>query len=233
MKSCISTTPSFGADSTRQEMAFEIFKNYSHWSTSMRKFLLLAIIINLCLCLQVRAENRSQNPAKPQTFSFGGFRLMMSEADQKKAFPSSVIQHSDYSDYITVAPQDRKDLVTVGSIFKQKNQPHVAQLGFSYDIDPNKPADYYRDEFKQYPRCETVLKPLIQRYGAPIRPGDEQVEGLMYSHYLWETDKEKLVLFCARYVARKGKKTFASAVQISRNLPNSGCKRRTCIDPLP
>ena len=158
---------------------------------------------------------------------------MMSEADQKKAFPNSVIQPSDYSDYITVAPQDRKDLVTAGSIFKQKNQPEVAQLDFSYDIDPNKPADYYRDEFKQYPRCETVLKPLIQRYGAPIRPADEQEEGLIYSHYLWETDKEKLVLFCARYIASKGKKTFASAVQISRNLPSSGCKRRTCIDPLP
>lgn len=202
-----------------------------------------ALFMYFALCVPSHAQTpkkaQTQTPlqtpqaAKSQSFSFGGFQLMMSEADQKKAFPNSVIQHSDYSDYFTITPQDRKDLVTYGSIFKQKNQPHFAQLHFSYDIDPTKHVDYYRNEFNQYPRCETVLTPLIKRYGPPIRPEDGGEEGLQYKHYLWETDQEKLVLFCARYIAKKGTKTFASAVQISRNRPDSGCKRRTCIDPLP
>ncbi len=204
-------------------------------------FLILFMYLALCVPSRAQTSTKAQTqtppqtprPAKSQSFSFGGFQLMMSEADQKKAFPNSVIQHSDYSDSFTIAPQDRKDLVTYGSIFKHKNQADFAQLHFSYDIDPKKDADYYRNEFNQHPRCETVLNPLIKRYGAPILPEDGGEEGLIYKHYLWETDQEKLVLFCARYIANKSKKTFARAVQISRNPPGSGCKRRACIDPLP
>lgn len=199
----------------------------------MQSLRLLMLAIGLAWLCQIPAVAESNTQTGIQNFTFGGFKLIMSEAEQKKSFPHSVIQHSDYSDYITVAPQDRKDLVTYGSIFKHKNQPELVQVHFEYDIDPNKPADYYRNEFNQYPRCETVLAPLIKSYGPAHRPADETIEGLRYHYYLWETDQEKLVLFCARYLANKSKKTFASAVQISRSSPKSGCSRKTCIDPMP